>query len=106
MKLCYKRLTSRLQILIAFIAKISSGSLSLRIKSSFLKAVIIAMSSLAIATAVQPAKAESCSSLRNKYNQMVAKTEQYTSMGNMTMAKRFLDQAQYYVSEMKRTGCK
>ncbi len=37
---------------------------------------------------------------------MVAKTEQYTSMGNMTMAKRFLDQAQYYVSEMKRTGCK
>jgi hypothetical protein len=51
------------------------------------------------------AHAESCASLRNKYSQTAAKSEQYNSMGNVALAKRFLDQAKYYQSEMKRSGC-
>jgi len=69
------------------------------------KAVLI-FTSLGIALFPLASKAESCTSLKNKLYQMFAKTEEYTSMGNVTMAKRFLDQAKYYDSEMKRTGCK
>lgn len=74
--------------------------------SSRIRMVLVAIASICAVMSSLSAKAESCSSLRSKYNHTVAKAEQYTSMGNMTLAKRFLDQAQYYASEMKRTSCK
>lgn len=79
---------------------------TVHMSSLHIKTILLITAAAGIVAFSLSANAESCSSLRNKYNQMVGKTEQYTSMGNIVLAKRFLDQAEYYVSEMKRSGCK